>query len=218
MKSHRLKHVARLLTILLTASLAFGQKFQDVTAKGAPVSLSVKHDQPDVGPYAAVRNLSDKNILAMTAVVRTTDERGQTAPCFSMMDYAFKSGVLAPQEDRLACLIDPAELGAKVKEVVAAVTFVQFDDGTTWGDPEAGRELLAGRPQKLAFLQHLVDTYYERGEDAFVAALNEPKFRSPAYMVAGCLKSDAEYEKMAVIDLAKKRLAAAQSWRALGIF
>jgi hypothetical protein len=37
-------------------------------------------------------------------------------------------------------------------------------------------------------------------------------------MVAACLKSDAEYEKIATIDLAKKRLAAAQEWRALGIF
>jgi hypothetical protein len=37
-------------------------------------------------------------------------------------------------------------------------------------------------------------------------------------MVAACLKSDARYEKIATIDLAKKRLAAAQEWQALGIF
>jgi hypothetical protein len=44
-----------LLTILLLApALAFGQKFQDVTAKEAPVSLLVKHDYADMGPYAAV--------------------------------------------------------------------------------------------------------------------------------------------------------------------
>jgi hypothetical protein len=48
--------------------------------------------------------------------------------------------------------------------------------------------------------------------------LNEPQPMSPEYAVASCLKSDAKYEKIATIDLAKKRLAAAQGWRALGIF
>ena len=66
-----------ILTILLLAcGLAFGQKFQDVSAKGGPVSLGVKHDYADMGPYAAVRNNSSKAILAMVAVVRTTDEHG----------------------------------------------------------------------------------------------------------------------------------------------
>jgi hypothetical protein len=41
---------------------------------------------------------------------------------------------------------------------------------------------------------------------------------SPEHMVAACLKGDAKYEKIATIDLAKKRLGAAQGWRALGIF
>jgi len=51
-------------------------------------------------------------------------------------------------------------------------------------------------------------------------ALNapEPTHNSPEFRVAGCLKSDAEYEKMSTIDLAKKRLGAAQEWRAQGIF
>jgi len=96
-----------ILTILLLApALAFGQKFQDVTAKGAPVSLRVKADYPDMGPYAAVRNNSTKGILAIFAIVRTTDDQGRVVPCESRMDYAFKSGVLAPQEERFACLMD----------------------------------------------------------------------------------------------------------------
>ena len=73
-------------------------------------------------------------------------------------------------------------------------------------------------PQKLAFLKNLVETYYESGEDAFTTLLNEPTPMSPEDTVASCLKSDAKYEKIATIDLAKKRLAAAQGWRALVIF
>ena len=60
--------------------LAFGQKFQDVSAKGAPVFLLVKHDHADTRPYAAVRNNSTKGILAMIAIVKTTDENGHIGP------------------------------------------------------------------------------------------------------------------------------------------
>jgi hypothetical protein len=207
-----------LAILLLACGLASGQKLQDVSAKGSPASLGVKHDYTDMGPYAAVRNNSSKAILAMVAVVRTTDEHGHAVPCTSYMDYAFKVGVLAPQEERFACGMGAADEGAKVTSVEGAVLFVQFDDGTTWGDPTAGKELLAARPQKLAFLKNLVETYYESGEDAFATLVNKPMPMSPEYMVAACLKSDAEHEKIATIDLAKKRLAAAQEWRALGIF
>jgi hypothetical protein len=61
-------------------------------------------------------------------------------------------------------------------------------------------------------------TYDESGQNTFAALLNQPKHESPEYMVVACLESDAEYEKTATIDLAKKRLAAAQEWHALGIF
>jgi hypothetical protein len=208
-----------MLTILLLAcGLVFGQQLQDVSAKGSPASLLVKHNDAVMGPYAAARNNSSKGILAMVAIVRTTDENGRVVPCDSYMDYAFKSGVLAPKEERFACLIQPADAGAKVASVEGAVLFVQLDDGTTWGDPEAGKELLAARPQKLAFLQKLVETYYQSGEDAFTALLNEGLNGSPEHVLAACLKSDEKYEKIATTELAKKRLAAAQEWRALGIF
>ena len=74
---------ATLLTILLASTLAFGQKLQDVSAKGSPASLGVKHDYADMGPYTAVRNNSSKAILAMVAVVRATDEHGNAVPCMS---------------------------------------------------------------------------------------------------------------------------------------
>jgi hypothetical protein len=204
-----------LAILLLAPAFTFGQKFQDVTAKGTPASLLVKHDDADMGPYAAVRNNSNKTILAMVAVVRTTDEHGNVVPCFSHMDYVFKMGALAPQEEQFACLMDPADKAAKVTDVVAAVLFVQFEDGSTWGDAQAGNGMLAERPQKLAYLKRLVETYYESGEAAFAALLNEPKPTSPEYMVAACLKGD---DKISPIDLAKKRLAAALQRRASGIF
>jgi hypothetical protein len=206
-----------LAILLLAPALAFGQKFQDVTAKGAPVSLSVKNDYADMGPYAAVRNNSTKGILAMFSVVKTTDDQGRVLPCEGRMDYAFKVGILAPQEDRFACPIEAATPGAKITETVGAVLFVQFEDGTTWGNPEPAKNLLAARPQKLAFLKHLVEAYYESGEDAFDAVLKDGMLKDPERAVAGCLVGDAKDAGVATIDLAKKRLAAAQQWQASGV-
>jgi hypothetical protein len=204
--------------LLLACGLAFGQNFQDVSAKGSPLSFAIKHDDADLGPYAAVRNNSSKAILAMVAVVGTTDEHGYSVPCFSNMDYVFKFGVLAPGEERFACLMGTPMERTKLTNVVGAVLFVQFDDGTIWGDPAAGKELLAARPQKLAFLKNLVETYDESGQETFAALLNKAKFGSPERTIAACLEGDAAHEKITTIDLAKKRLAAAQEWRALGIF
>jgi hypothetical protein len=218
MKRWQLKHPAILLTILLTSSLACGQKFEDVTAKGSPVSLGVKIDPTDSEPYVFVHNDSSKGILALTATFDFTDASGQVAHGFSRADYVFKHGVMAFKEERGIMPVESFESGVKVTRVEGAVLFVQFGDGSVWGDPEAGKRMLAARPQKLAFLKHLVDVYYENGDAGFAAALDEPEPISPEGAVAGCLKADAEFEKVAVIDLAKKRFADALEWRALGIF
>jgi hypothetical protein len=207
-----------ILTFLLFApALAFGQKFQDLTAKGAPVSLRVKADHSDMGPYAAVRNNSSKGILLMFSIVKTTDDQGRVLPCEGRMDYAFKSGILAPQEERFACPIDVSDPGAKITEMAGAVLFVQFEDGTTWGNPDVAKNLLAARPQKLEFLKRLVQAYYESGQDAFDAVLKDGMLRDPERAVANCLVGDAQDAGVATIDLAKKRLAAAQELQASGV-
>jgi hypothetical protein len=207
-----------ILTILLLApALAFGQKFQDVTAKGSPVSLSVKVDSTDNQPYVVIHNNSIKGVLALSAVVKTTDASGQVVPGFTRQDYVFKSGVIASQGDRqIAPLAFEPE--TKIDHAEGVVLFVQFEDGSTWGDLEAGKQIFAARPQRLAFLKHLVEVYYDGGETSFTAALNEPTLGRPESSVAGCLKVDAEAEKITPIELAKKRLADALEWRALGIF
>jgi len=203
------------ILLMLAPALAFAQKFQDVTAKGAPVSLAIKNDRVDLGPYVAVHNESNKGILAYVAVTKTTDERGQTRPCRSKADYAFKSSILRSQEENpMPCPMEPETPGAKVTDVVCGVVFVQFEDGTTWGNRETGKEVLDDRPKKLAFLKHLVETYYESGEDAFNAMLNDRSLEGPEWILAMMLK-DADTP---AIDLAKKQLAAAQGWHASGIF
>jgi len=62
---------------------------------------------------------------------------------------------------------NPHDKSAKIANVEAAVLFVQFEDGSTWGDDQAGKGMLAERPQKLAYLKRLVETYYESGGRCF---------------------------------------------------
>jgi hypothetical protein len=209
-----------LTTLLLASSLAFGQKFQDISAKGSPLSLSVKIDSTDHESYVVAHNNSRKGVLALVAVGKASDAKGQVDVHWSaQQDYVFKHGVIASQEEREVAPMEDPQPGDKITQATGAVLFVQFEDGSTWGDPEAGKQMLATRPRRLAFLQHLVEIYYRDGDAALAAALDDrTNFGRPESSVAGCLKVDAEAEKIAAIDLAKKRLADAQEWRALGIF
>jgi hypothetical protein len=236
------------MLLLLAPMLAFGQKFQDVSQKGSPVSLSIGFYPGDPNPYVFARNDSSKGVLALAAVANFKDASGHSVPLTTNQDYAFKFGVLKPHDKRGVGPVDvdpgittttqtmtSTEGGVSVTRVVqevgqpdptknrqavgnGAVLFVQFDDGTTWGDPASAKRLLDSRPQRLAYLKRLVETYYESGQDAFNAVLREPKPMSPESVVAGCLQGDAERDKIPTIELAKKRLADAQGWHASGIF
>lgn len=232
--------LALLLLTSLASSLAFGQKFQDVSAKGSPLSLKIdKIDSTDPDPYVIAHNNSGKGVLALVAVVNFRDPTGQSFPLTTSQDYAFKIGVLKSHDERgvapvyipniktisneggsIVQEVEDRPDPLKIKQAVGngAVLFVQFEDGTTWGDAGAGKQLLDSRPKRLAFLKRLVELYYESGQDAFNAALNDPTLDRSERSVAGCLKGDREYEKMTTVELAKKRLADAQEWRALGIF
>src|SRR5713101_5854846 len=181
-QSSAMKRTA-LLAILLASALAVGQKFQDVSAAGCPMSLSVKKDSTDSDVLVAARNNSNRGVLAVVVVASTTDTRGRVLPGLSTMDYVFKFDLIAPQEDRRVMPVIAAHHGASVKLAEGAVLFVQFEDGSTWGDAQVAKDMLAARPQKLAFLEHLVEVYDENGGAAFAALLNEPKHGSPEYMV-----------------------------------
>jgi hypothetical protein len=212
-----------LLGLLLVISLAFAQKptdikFQDASAKGAPASLFVKYE-PDVGLYAAVRNTSAKGILAFFAIIEPTDSRGQSVPCHSRADFVFRESALAPNGERFACPMDtstgPNEPGATVVKGVGAVLWVQFEDGSTWGDAESGKQILSVRSGKLAFLQKLVAEYYDNGETSFNAMLNDQNLDPRIWAVAGCLVEDAKSKRIPAINLAKNRMEAAQKWESL---
>jgi hypothetical protein len=205
-----------LLIIVLASALAFGQKFQDVSAAGCPVSLSMQKDSTDV--LVVAHKNSTKDILAIVSSVPMTDNRGQVIQGRSTQDYAFKYGPVHSQQERPVMPVEAAEPGTKIVRVEGEVQFVQYSDGTTWGDPATANNMLSQRPEKFAYLNRLVELYDTKGNKAFLAALDDKNLPRPLDSVAGCLKVDAEAEKIAYIDLARKRLVDAQSWHTYGIF
>src|SRR4029077_14601171 len=64
------------------------------------------------------------------------------------------------------------ERGAPQK-VTASVLFVQYADGSFWGDKEEANTVLAVRKETIGRLMALASIYREKGETAFVDALSE---------------------------------------------
>jgi hypothetical protein len=238
--------LATILAILFSSVFSFGQEIEisDQSAPGSPLSLKVTVDSEDSRQFVNVlahNNSMKGGVLAIVATVQITDSHGQVLPISTMQDYVFKNGVFGPGNDRGIAFADwPLQLSQVqvigidtaahpdvhrdvnvTPHAEGTVRFVQFEDGSIWGDPQAAKRMIAVRPDKLLFLKHLVDVYNTGGEVAFATALDESYAgRSATFVVSmvGCLKADADHDKISRIDLARKRLADAQQWQAAGIF
>jgi hypothetical protein len=239
---------ALLLAILLASALGFGQrspknseKFEvsDLSASDSPISFTGTTKILKTGTACVVtaHNNSSQSLLAVVATAEVATPHEWDSSTGFQYDGVFKESGIAPgldfdvvheslypidgREYINGVLVDPPPqtfaCHAKVK-----VLFIQFADGSTWGDYQTGKDLMAERAKRIAILSHLVEAYDTGGETAFDAALNEPESREVAdrlkQEVAYRLKATAPYYKTTVIELAKKRLTAGQKRQAAGIF
>ena len=135
---------------------------------------------------AAVKNVSKKDVMSWSMLVRTSDG---VLHFTSSHDYFFTGDVIAagvsasvtsgpislvthPQGD-----IPTSEERHSPDSAVTAsaeIEFVQFQDGSTWGDSDIGTEVFQARSATLQKLQSLQRAYAELGENAFLDALAVP--------------------------------------------
>ncbi len=228
---------ATILTILLTSALAFGQKFDvsDLSASDSPISFSgtAKVSKTRTTCMVTMHNDSTQGLLAVELTGEVTSPEGWNQSTELSYDHFFKEAGIPPGEDFdvvgpdffdsvnqgptyiNGVLVKPQE---PKKDLVChaefKVQFIQFEDGSTWGDYQTKKDVMARRAKNMAILSHLVDAYDTGGEAGFAAALDEPESRSMAYR----LKYEAAYFKVTVIDLVRKKLGAAQKRQASGIF
>jgi len=143
------------------------------------------------GQKVAVKNVSGKPVLLFVATITEVGRypKGQHAapgdgPTYVLEDDRFFSeNLIRPDESlvvrdadpgapNVACCINPlAEKSAPTAEFY--LRFVQFDDGTTFGDPSEAQDALSMRETILRGLRELDHSYAEHGEQGFTAKLKE---------------------------------------------
>src|SRR5882762_7614255 len=225
---------ATILTLLLTSALVLGQKFDvsDLSASDSPISFSGTAKVSKTGTTCMITmiNNSSKGLLAG----EVTSPEGRNQSTGLSYDHFFKEAGIRPAGEDFGAVgadfFDSMNQGCTYmngvevkpqepkKDLVChaafKVQFIQFEDGSTWGDYQTKEDVMARRAKNMAVLSHLVDAHDTGGEAGFAAALDEPESRSMAYR----LKYEAAYFKVTVIDLVRKKLGAAQKRQASGIF
>jgi hypothetical protein len=164
----------------------------DASKAGSPIKLSgsvfFTDEASGVLRYSfrtrlTATNVSSKSVLAVVTMIRTRGTGKIELHNTRKDDYFFRSETLEPNasvsmEEIAGPFGEPtAEIEGRPStepKAVAAVTFVQFADGSTWGDKTEGQDLLLKRRPALAQLKLLAEIYQTQGEEPFVGALNKP--------------------------------------------
>jgi hypothetical protein len=222
-----------LLTVLLASALAFGQKFDvsDLSASDSPISFTGTTKTLKTGTACVVtaHNNSSQSLLAMRVTGDAATRYQWDQPVAFTYDGFFKESGIPPgldfdvvDEGSYSVVESTYVNGSLVKppppnfacHAKVKVLFIQFEDGSTWGDYETKKDVMASRAKSMATLTHLIEAYDSGGQTAFDAALNASELKGIAYR----LKDEAEYRKTTMIELARRRLAAGQKRQASGVF
>jgi len=226
--------VASAIWFSLTIS-AFGQaspniQVQDTTGSNPPISLkgSVQLGKDKSTCIVTGHNLSKtKGLLAMVVDVFVTDSRGYPLPLRYEHEAFFKLHGIGPDADfdvtggAVDFPMGNEQINGVQVEPRSDITphaeamarFVQYEDGTTWGDAQIGAALIAERAQVQTFLSNLLTTYSDKGASALAAALSEPQpLGTTLHSMAEGLKVDmADSGPEALVIRIQKLLAAAQA-------
>jgi hypothetical protein len=141
--------------------------------------------------HASAKNTSKKGIAAWSATLETAGGSGPELNLRESHDFFFSGDVLAPrategvtdQSCAMRFLLRPpnsnryaerVEAPALPTRAVVRVQFVQFTDGSIWGDRDEAAKIQLERRETLDKVKSLQQVYSERGEKAFMDALGEP--------------------------------------------
>ena len=181
----------------------------------------------------AVKNISDKPIMLFVATLTTIGRypRGQRAapgdgPTYVIEDDRFfDEKLIRPSESltlrdtepgtpEVACCVNPSAKKDPVAQYY--LNFVQFADGSTFGDPLQAQDVLALRETILHGLRELNQSSSEYGEQGFTAKLKEQSPFSATMPFRQILTTYGEGGVRAAIDKAKQILNAAERHAAAG--
>lgn len=170
---------------LATSSLLLGQTLQisDDSPKGSPVSLrgTVTFDQKDPNDLACSvtgHNQSAKSIITYAVELDIKEPTGEPQILHFEHDRFFKDlNISLPQTDfpiLTDCVVGHERNIPRTPappEAHGKLLFVQYDDGSVWGDNETTSEVMRQRADTLAYLQSLKAAYSSGGPSALSQAL-----------------------------------------------
>jgi hypothetical protein len=164
-------------------------EIQDLSDKGSPIQISgymaLRYDSENRFPFSyeqstSIKNVSSKSILLMVVHLSATSGPGQDETY--SQEYFF-GDTLAPGQVEVSH--DPEQrFGASVVNgeplpyrkdphpaAQAHAEFVQFSDGSTWGDADSAKDVFETRRKTLEELDLLEHLYEQAGESAFLDEL-----------------------------------------------
>jgi hypothetical protein len=203
--------LACLLLALLSSTYVSGavvekrMKLRDVSESGSPIrvsgQLTFRDDGSRVTPFcyritATAKNVSSKSMLLMVIHFQASGMGGPGHDEQYSQEYFFmeplepdaiekyESGHLSfgPRE---APVSPDADRKPEPPTATASVEFVQFSDGSTWGDADAAADAFEIRQHTVRELEALEHIYEESGEQAFRAELSKETYLP----TVGALKS-----------------------------
>jgi len=211
----------------------------DKTQAGSPIEVSGKVSLQETvagnqvqwswGQHVVAKNISGKPILLFTATLTQIGRhpRGKYAgpgdgPTYELgEDRFFAKNAIKPGESlvlrdttpdtgQLECCINPLDESGQ-PQAEFQVLFVQFVDGSTFGDVSEAREWLARRATILGGLRGLIKSYSEQGESGFLADVRRQQPWSASLPFADIRKSYDENGLKAAITRAQEILALAEN-------
>lgn len=118
-----------------------------------------------------------------------------------------------PDKSQVECCVSPSEHGSDPKAEFR-VRFVQFADGSTFGDSSEAKNELTVRAMIFDGLRGLIKSYSEQGESGFLADMRRQQPWSASSPFADIRKSYDENGLSAAIARAQEILAVAENHEA----
>lgn len=166
-------------------------EIKDRSGKRSPIQISghmtIAYDSANRFPFSYQKSISIKNISAKSILLMVVHFGATSGPLrderFSQ-EYFFGESLAAgdaeahdfPEQRFGATIVNGQSVPYKKDPHPAAqarAEFVQFTDGTTWGNPESAEDVLSLRQKTLAELDLLQHLYEQKGESAFLDELSQ---------------------------------------------
>lgn len=174
---------------------------------------------------ASATNVSNDSVLLLSVRFQTS---GGSAPGLDYVyenDYFFREGALAPgalESVHLSPygfgapivngvpLVETIDPSALKPTATAQVKFVQFTDGSTWGDQDAAADVLTARRGTVRQLAALEQTYVQSGEKAIRGELSKETLLPYINWLQAACKNNLDYSRCA-LDRVQGMLEAARN-------